>query len=125
MSKPTASELAILRVLWSRGPSTVREVHDELEGAKSPGYTTTLKLMQIMAVKGLVERDETARAHVYQAASPREQVEREMVGDLLERLFAGSAAQLVQRALSVKRATPAELKEIRKMIDRHAAGKGE
>lgn len=124
MSKPTISELAILRVLWGRGPSTVREVHDELEEARPSGYTTTLKLMQIMAGKGLVERDETARAHVYKAACPREQIEREMVGDLLERLFSGSAAQLVQRALSVKRATPEELREIREMIDRQAARKG-
>jgi predicted transcriptional regulator len=125
VSKPTTSELAILRVLWDRGPSTVREVHDALEGGKPAGYTTTLKLMQIMAAKGLVERDEAARAHVYKAAPAREEVEREMVGDLLDRLFAGSAVQLVQRALSMKRATPEELREIRRMISRHEAGKGE
>lgn len=123
MSKPTASELAILRVLWDRGPCTVRAVHDALEGGKPSGYTTTLKLMQIMAAKGLVERDEASRAHVYRAAAPRESVEREMVGDLLERLFAGSAAQLVMRALSVKKATPEELREIREMIESHGEGK--
>lgn len=124
MSRPTASELAILRVLWERGPSTVRAVHDALEGEKPSGYTTTLKLMQIMAAKGLVERDEASRAHVYRAAAKREAVEREMVGDLLDRLFAGSAAQLVMRALSVKKATPQELREIRDLIERHEAGKG-
>ncbi len=124
MSRPTQSELAILRVLWERGPSTVREVNDALEGDKPSGYTTTLKLMQIMAGKGLVERDEAARAHVYRTAEPRERVEQQMVGDLLDKVFAGSAAQLVMRALSVKKATPAELKEIREMIERHEAGKG-
>lgn len=103
----------------------MREVHDELEPAKPAGYTTTLKLMQIMSAKGLVERDETARAHIYRAAPAREEIEREMVGDLLERLFAGSAAQLVQRALSVKKATPEELREIRRLIDLHVKGKGE
>lgn len=123
MGRPTASELAILRVLWERGPSTVRAVHEALEGDKRSGYTTTLKLMQIMAAKGLVERDEASRAHVYRAAAKREAVEREMVGDLLERLFAGSAAQLVMRALSVKKATPQELRDIRDLIERHEAGK--
>lgn len=119
MNRPTAAELAILRVLWEQGPSTVRAVHDAMEGEKPSAYTTTLKLMQIMANKGLVARDEAARAHVYRAAAPRESVERAMVGDMIERLFAGSAAQLVMRALSVKKASPAELREIREMIERN------
>jgi predicted transcriptional regulator len=124
VSRPTASELAILRVLWELGPSTVRAVHDALEHDKPSAYTTTLKLMQIMAAKGFVERDEQQRAHVYRVAQPRESVESEMVGDLLDRLFAGSAAQLVQRALSVKKASREDLREIRRMIGRFERQKG-
>jgi predicted transcriptional regulator len=112
--KPTPGELEILRVLWTRGASTVREVNDEIPGA---GYTTTLKLMQIMAAKGLVERDERSRAHVYRAVLDREATERGLVNDLLDRAFGGSAAQLVMRALSTHRASPAELAEIRRMLD--------
>jgi len=110
--RPTDGELEILRVLWEKGPSTVREVHEALEEDRRTGYTTVLKLLQIMTEKGLVRRDERERAHVYEARSPREETERVLVGDLLERAFAGSASALVLRALSSKRATAAELAQI-------------
>ena len=112
--KPTDAELAILRVLWTRGPSTVREVSTALgrEGA----YTTVLKLLQIMTDKRLVERDESARTHVYRAAHPEEQMQRHLVADLLERAFDGSAAKLMMRALSAKKASAKELEEIRKLL---------
>ena len=113
---PTEAELAILQVLWRRGPSTVREVQGALE-ASSPGYTTVLKLLQIMTTKGLVDRDEAQRAHVYRASVARHQVQRGMVRDLLDRLFEGSATQLVQQALSSRRASPEELDEIRRLLD--------
>lgn len=115
--KPTDAELAILRVLWERGASTVRQVHEALADTRETGYTTTLKLMQIMADKGLVTRNETARTHVYSPNAGQEQTERLLVQDLVDRAFGGSAAQLVLRALSEKGATDAELTEIRKMID--------
>ena len=115
-TRPTDAELAILRVLWSRGPSTVREV---LESSENPsqGYTTVLKLLQIMTEKGLVLRDESRRTHVYRAARSEEQTQRQLVGDLLERAFGGSAKQLIVRALSAKKASPEELREIRKLIN--------
>jgi len=115
--RPTDTELAILRVLWERGASTVRQVHDALAGTRDTGYTTTLKLMQIMADKGLVTRNETERTHVYSAIAGQEQTQRQLVQDLVDRAFGGSAAQLVLRALSTDDATDAELKEIRKLID--------
>ena len=115
--RPTDTELAILRVLWERGASTVRQVHDALAGTRDTGYTTTLKLMQIMADKGLVRRNETERTHVYSAIAGQEQTQRQLVQDLVDRAFGGSAAQLVLRALSTDDATDAELKEIRKLID--------
>ena len=115
--RPTDSELAILRILWERGPATVRQVHEALADTRDTGYTTTLKLMQIMADKGLVERDETARTHVYSPMAGQEQTERQLVQDLVDRAFGGSAAQLVLRALSADGTTDAELKEIRKLID--------
>ena len=115
--RPTDAELAILRVLWERGASTVRQVHEVLAGTRETGYTTTLKLMQIMADKGLVKRNETARSHVYSASIGEEQTQRQLVQDLVDRAFGGSAAQLVLRALSAEGATDAELKEIRKLID--------
>lgn len=114
--RPTDAELAILRVLWERGASTVRQVHEAL-AMRETGYTTTLKLMQIMADKGLVTRNETARTHVYSANAGQEQTERQLVQDLVDRAFGGSAAQLVLRALSADGTTDAELKEIRKLID--------
>jgi predicted transcriptional regulator len=112
--KPTPAELEILEVLWRRGPSTVREVHGELTGV---GYTTALKLMQIMAEKGYVARDESERAHVYTAVLQREQTQGELVGDLLDRVFGGSAAQMVLRALSHRKASRQEIADIRKMLD--------
>ena len=115
--RPTDAELAILRVLWERGSSTVRQVHEALADTRETGYTTTLKLMQIMADKGLVKRNETERTHVYAAIAGQEQTQRQLVQDLVDRAFGGSAAQLVLRALSSDGATDAELKEIRKLID--------
>jgi predicted transcriptional regulator len=115
--RPTDAELAILRVLWVRGASTVRQVHEALADIRDTGYTTTLKLMQIMADKGLVKRNETARSHVYSASAGEEQTQRQLVQDLVDRAFGGSAAQLVLRALSAEGASEAELKEIRKLID--------
>jgi len=114
---PTAAELEILHVLWTRGPSTVREVHDELNSQKPTGYTTTLKLLQIMAEKDLVRRDEKQRAHIYQARIPREQTQSQLVSNLVDKVFGGSASRLVMHALSTKRATPAELAEIRRALD--------
>lgn len=114
--KPTDAELAILRILWSRGPSTVRQVAELL--GKDTGYTTALKLMQIMAEKGLVVRDESARTHVYEAAYTEDQTQRQLVTDLLDRAFGGSAAKLVMQALSTKKASPEELAEIRRLLDK-------
>lgn len=114
--KPTDGELAILRVLWSRGPSTVRQVAEEL--GRDTGYTTALKLLQIMTDKGLVRRDESARTHIYQAAYSEDQTQRQLVTDLLDRAFGGSAAKLVLQALATSKATPKELAEIRKLLDK-------
>jgi predicted transcriptional regulator len=115
--QPTAAELEILRVLWERGPSTVRDVHHQLNAAKPTGYTTVLKLMQIMADKRLVRRDEKQRAHIYAAAIPREQTQRQLVHDLVDRVFGGSASRLVMQALSRRKTSPAELAEIRQALD--------
>jgi predicted transcriptional regulator len=117
LPKPTDAELKILRVLWQRGPSTVREVWELLSPKQQRGYTTVLKIMQIMFEKGLLARDESARSHMYQAARSQEQTQRQVVGHLLERLFSGSASKLVMQALATKKATPAELAEIRKLLD--------
>lgn len=123
-NRPTDAELEILRVLWDHGWSTVREIHDILNQAKPTGYTTVLKLTQIMADKGLVRRNEVEnqRAHVYEASLPKEETQRQLVGDLLGRAFDGSASELVMRALSNKRATPQELEEIRKLLDEYERG---
>src|SRR5580704_18383283 len=107
--KPTDSELAILRVLWQRGPSTVKEVHKVLDATRKTGYTTVLKFMQIMVEKGLVIRDESPFAHVYQVRIPQEETQRTLVSDLLERAFEGSTSRLVLQALAAKKATPEEL----------------
>ncbi len=111
--------MAILRVLWQRGASTVREVHDELnrDRDRSMGYTTVLKLMQIMHEKGLVTRDDTERAHVYTAVPTQESAQKRIVGDLIDRVFGGSAQKLVMHALTAKKASAAELAEIRKLLD--------
>jgi predicted transcriptional regulator len=113
--KPTDAELAILTVLWSRGPSTVRQVAAAMD--REAGYTTVLKLLQIMAEKGLVTRDESARTHVYAPAYTEDQTQRQLVMDLVERAFDGSAAKLVLQALASKKATPEELDEIRKLLN--------
>ena len=121
---PTDSELEILRVLWRRGPSTVRQVFEEIQPEKAVGYTTILKLMQIMAEKGLVRRDEEQRTHVYEARLPQESTQRQLVGDLLDRAFGGSAMQMVMQALSARRATPGEIDQIRKMLDEYTEKRG-
>ncbi|MEY4545295.1 MAG: hypothetical protein RL685_1490 [Pseudomonadota bacterium] len=122
---PTDAELAILGVLWREGPSTVREVHEALHPSQGTGYTTVLKLMQLMAQKGLVARDESQRSHVYSAANAAAQTQGRLLGDLMERAFAGSASQLVLRALSVKRTSPEELQEIRALLDQLSPGSGD
>ena len=116
--RPTDAELAILRVLWQRGPATVKEVHAELAGRAPTVYTTTLKLLQIMTEKGLVELDEEQRAHLYRARLREEQTQTQLVGDLLDRAFDGSASRLVLRALSSRPASAEELAEIRGLLDR-------
>jgi predicted transcriptional regulator len=120
--KPTDAELAILRVLWQGGPSTVREVWEQLNPEQGTGYTTVLKTMQIMVEKRLLARDETDRSHVYRAVRSEAQTQRQVVGHLLDRLFAGSAPKLVMQALAAKKATPAELAEIRKLLDNMEGG---
>ena len=115
LPRPTDGELSVLRVLWSRGPSTVRQVQEVL--GPQTGYTTVLKFMQIMTEKGLLSRDESQRTHVYVAARPEETTQRQLIGDLLERAFQGSAAKLVMQALSSKRASRQELAEIRRLLD--------
>lgn len=115
--RPTDAELAILRVLWERGPSTVRQVHDVLSRERPTAYTTALKLLQIMTDKGLVRRDETDRTHVYHPRLSEEQTQRQLVRDLLDRAFGGSASKLVMQALAARRASPEELGEIRRLID--------
>ncbi len=118
-TKPTEAELAILQVLWERGSSTVRDVHDALYGPDDAGYTTALKLMQIMHGKGLVTRDESQRAHTYQAADSRSNTQRHFVSDVVSRVFNGSSSQLVLQALgSAPPATAEELADIRALLDR-------
>ncbi len=121
--KPTEAELEILQVLWERGPSTVRQVHDALSASKQTGYTTILKLLQIMTDKGLVERNEEQRSHVYTAGSPQELTQRQLVRDLLDRAFGGSARTLVMQALAAGQASPEELAEIRRLLDEYEGGK--
>src|SRR5262245_41472209 len=118
--KPTDAELAILRVLWTRGPSTVRQVTEAL--SRETGYTTTLKMPQIITEKELCSRDESTRTHVYEAAFSEDETQRHLVADLLDRAFDGSAAKLVLQALATRKATPAELAAIRRMLDQKKAG---
>ena len=115
--RPTDAELAILRVLWERGPSTVREVHDLLSQSHDSGYTTVLKLMQIMTDKGLVDRDESQRAHVYTSRLGEQRTQRQLLGDLIERAFGGSPAKLVMQALSTTKASAEDLTAIRNLLD--------
>jgi len=117
--KPTAAELQILQVLRERGPSTVREVHEALQEEKALGYTTVLKLMQIMTTKGLVRRDENQRAHVYEAQQPAEKTKRQFAADMLQRVFDGSARELMLHALASQRSTRQEIEELRNLLDEH------
>jgi len=117
--KPTAAELEILQVLWERGPSTVREVHEALKEEKDLGYTTVLKLMQIMTSKGLVRRNEDQRAHIYEAQQPAEKTKRQLAADVLERVFDGSARELLLHALAAQRSSRQEIEELRNLLDEH------
>ena len=119
--KPTNAEVGILRVLWSRGPSTVREVAKSM--GREEAYTTVLKLMQNMTEKGLVRRDESSRTHVYEAASTREQTQRQLVTDLLDRVFDGSASKLIMEALAATKTSDKELAEIRKLLEKQRGGR--
>jgi predicted transcriptional regulator len=114
---PSNSELEILHVLWRKGPQTVRQIHPALRRKREIGYTTVLKTLQVMAEKGLVARDESERSHVYRAAVPEKSVKRRLVSDLLDRVFEGSAANLVLQALSTKRASPEDIRRIRKLLN--------
>jgi predicted transcriptional regulator len=120
--RPTDAELEILTVLWSRGPSTVRQVLETILLRKPAQYTTVLKLLQIMAGKGLVRRDEKERAHLYEASRPREWTERQLAGDLLRRAFQGSAKSLMLGALSARKTSKKELAEMRLLLDRYEKG---
>ena len=118
-SNPTPSELAILQILWSRGPSTVREIHEVLAKEKDVGYTSALKFLQIMTAKGLVSRSEDQRAHVYTANQPAEKTKQQFAADVLKRVFHGSATQLMQHALSGRRGSKKEIEEMRRMLDEY------
>jgi BlaI family penicillinase repressor len=118
LPRPTEAELEILRILWDRGPSTVRDVHTEITRERTAAYTTVLKLLQIMTDKGLVTRDDSDRSHVYRPRVAEQVTQRQLVTDLLARAFKGSTASLVMQALDASHATPDELAEIRRLIDR-------
>ena len=124
--QPTEVELAILRVMWARGPSTVREVHETLQGQRDrqdTGYSTTLKMMQVMFDKGLLKRDESRRPQLYRPTVAEEQTQRQMVDDLVRRVFGGSARKLVLRAVESERVTPDELAEIRRLLEQREGDK--
>jgi predicted transcriptional regulator len=116
--KPTDAELAIIGVIWDRGPSTVREVFRHLSERQEIGYTTVLKLMQIMTEKGLLERDASVRPQIFKATRPQQQTQRQLLRELLDRAFDGSPGNLVLQALSVRKSTPEERREIRELLDR-------
>lgn len=120
--KPTDAELAILEVIWNRGAATVREVHQSLNEKRETGYTTVLKLMQIMREKGILKRDESVRPQIYRSAQPRKQMQKMLLRDLRDRAFGGSAGSLVLQALSMKQSAPEELEEIRKLLNRLEKG---
>jgi len=122
LPRPTDAELAVLNVLWDRGPSTVRQIHEVLSGDRDLGYTTVLKSLQVMTEKGLVLRDESERSHIYAATQTATQTQRSLLGDLMERAFGGSAAQLVIQALHAKRASKQELAEIRRLLEQAEGG---
>jgi predicted transcriptional regulator len=123
--RPTDAELEILTVLWARGPSTVREVHEAITRRRAAQYTTILKLLQIMDEKGLVRRNEKQRAHIYEPARPREWTQRQLAGDLLERGFGGSARGLMLGALSARKTSRKELAELRQLLDEYEKGQTE
>jgi predicted transcriptional regulator len=123
LPRPTDAELAILRILWERGASTVRQVHDALARERPAAYTTALPMLQIMTEKGLVRRDDRDRTHIFHPRLTEEQTQRQLVRDLLDRAFGGSASKLVVQALSARRATEEELGEIRKLIESGRDGK--
>ncbi len=116
---PTPSELAILQILWTRGPSTVREIHDILAQEKDVGYTSALKLLQIMTTKGIVKRTEEQRAHIYSANQPAEKTKQQFAADVVQRVFRGSASQLMQHVLSGRRSSKTEIDELRRMLDEY------
>ena len=122
-ARPTAAELEILSVIWQDGPSTVRQINDKLSEHKDVGYTTTLKIMQIMTEKGLLKRDERQRSHLYAAAAPEKQVQKLLLDRLLEQAFGGSALKLVMQALGAHKASPEEIARIRELLDRLEGGK--
>lgn len=115
--KPTEAELSILRVLWKLGPCTVRQVQEELSRTRETGYTTALKFLQIMTEKGLVRRDESSRSHLYRTRLTEEQTQKQLLRDLLNRAFEGSAQELVMQALSVKKVSVEELEEIQALLN--------
>lgn len=124
-NKPTAAELEILAILWEKNKATVREVHETINARKPTGYTTVLKTMQIMREKGLIERDDTNKAHIFRAVEAQTETQKNLVSDLIEKVFRGSALKLVQHVLEAKPATAEELKKIRKMIKKAEKIKGE
>jgi BlaI family transcriptional regulator, penicillinase repressor len=121
--RPTAAELAILRVLWTRGPSTVREVHDAMASSRSVAYTTTLKMLQVMTGKGLTMREDHRGQHRYRPRHAEAETQRRLVTDLLDRAFGGSTSKLVIQALTSRRASAEELREIRRLLDARSADK--
>lgn len=123
LPRPTDAELEILTVLWSLGPSTVRDVYEELLKRKDAQYTTVLKFMQIMTEKKILLRDEAQRAHIYRPAFSREATQRQLAGDLLQRAFGGSAKELLIGALGAKKSTRQELAEMRRLLDEYEKGK--
>ena len=123
--KPTDAELAILRVIWEQGPSTVRQIQQVLDRARPTGYTTVLKLLQIMTEKGLVQRDESERSHVYSVRFSEGETQQQLLGDLRDRAFAGSTSKLVMQALSGRKASARDLAAIRKLLDEWEQGADE
>jgi BlaI family transcriptional regulator, penicillinase repressor len=123
--KPTESELEILQVLWQHGPSTVRLVHEELSKVKEAGYTTTLKLMQIMAEKGMLEADKTSRSHIYRPLMEEEHTQQQLLGRFLDSTFRGSAMKMVMQALGNHTASKDEIDEIRNLLDKLEGGENE
>jgi predicted transcriptional regulator len=117
LPRPTEGELELLRILWDRGPSTVRDLHQQINTTRALGYTSVLKLLQIMTEKGLVEREESARAHVYHPAATQNETQDQLVRDISQRLFAGSAAQLAMHALALEPVNDQELEALRNLIE--------